>query len=128
MKNLTSEMMEKAKGAKSVEEILDIAKANGVEMTEDEAKSYYAQLNSKVGELNDDDLEKVSAGGSMVDKMPQICPICKGYFMVREGCPSCGKTTDEIIEYCLNNSIKTDFDKTDSDTNSQTLRSLARGQ
>ena len=37
MKNLTPEMIEKAKAAKSAEELLEIAKANGVEMTEDEA-------------------------------------------------------------------------------------------
>ena len=37
MKNLTSEMIEKAKAAKSAEELLEIAKAGGMEMTADEA-------------------------------------------------------------------------------------------
>ena len=32
---LTQEMMEKARAAKSAEELLEIAKANGVEMTAD---------------------------------------------------------------------------------------------
>ena len=62
MKNLTSEMIEKAKTAKSTDELLELAKANSVEMTEKEAKSYFAQLNPKCGELDNDDLDNVSGG------------------------------------------------------------------
>ena len=42
MKNLTSEMIEKAKAAKSAEELLSLAKESGVEMTADEAATYFA--------------------------------------------------------------------------------------
>ena len=38
MKNLTPEMIEKAKVAKNAEELLEIAKAGGVEMTADEER------------------------------------------------------------------------------------------
>ena len=62
MKNLTPEMIEKAKAAKSAEELLAFAKENGVEMTEDEAATYFAQLNPKSGELDDDDLDAVAGG------------------------------------------------------------------
>ena len=62
MMNCNAEMIEKAKTAKSVEELLEIAKANGVEMTEDEAKTYFAQLNPKSGELDEDLLVNVSGG------------------------------------------------------------------
>ena len=62
MKKFAKEMIDKAKAAKSVEEILEFAKANSVEMTEKEAKSYFAQLNPKCGELDDDDLDNVSGG------------------------------------------------------------------
>ena len=62
MKKFDKEMIDKAKAAKSVEEILEFAKANSVEMTEKEAKSYFAQLNPKCGELDDDDLDNVSGG------------------------------------------------------------------
>ena len=55
--NFNAEMIEKAKVAKTAEELYEIAKANGVEMTEDEAKTYFAQLNPKSGELDDDELE-----------------------------------------------------------------------
>ncbi len=63
MKNLTPEMIEKAKAAKSAEELLALAKENNVEMTADEAKTYFAQLNPKSGELNDDELDAVAGGG-----------------------------------------------------------------
>ena len=63
MKNFSAEMIEKAKAAKSAEELLELAKASNVEMTADEAATYFAQLNPKSGELSDDDLDAV-AGGS----------------------------------------------------------------
>ena len=74
MKNLTSEMIEKAKGAKSAEELLELAKANGVEMTEDEAKTYFAQLSPKCGELDDDELDEVSGGGCNGSDTEELAP------------------------------------------------------
>ena len=62
MKNLTPEMIEKAKVKKNAEELLELAKANNVEMTADEAATYFAQLNPKSGELSDDDLDNVAGG------------------------------------------------------------------
>ena len=64
MKNLKPEMIEKAKAAKNAEELLELAKANNVEMTADEAKTYFAQLNPKGNELSDDDLDAVAGGAS----------------------------------------------------------------
>ena len=60
--NFNAEMIEKAKAAKNAEELLEIAKAAGIEMTEDDAKTYFAQLNPKSGELSDDDLDNVAGG------------------------------------------------------------------
>ena len=62
MKNFNAEMIEKAKTVKSAEELLELAKANGMEITADEAKTYFAQLNPKSGELDDDDLDAVAGG------------------------------------------------------------------
>ena len=62
MKNLTPEMITKAKTAKNAEELLALAKANGVELTEEEAKTYFEQL-SAIGAVSDDELDIV-AGGS----------------------------------------------------------------
>ena len=93
MKNLTPEMIEKAKAAKSAEDLLALAKENNVEMTADEAATYFAQLNPKSGELDDDDLDNVAggAGGCQTYEDQGLthgtkvrvtsadrCPICDG--------------------------------------------------
>ena len=57
----TNEQLLKAKAAKSAEELLALAKENGMEMTDDEAKKYFSDLH-KEGELSDDELDNVSGG------------------------------------------------------------------
>ena len=57
-----TELLEKAKEAKSTEELLTLAKENGVELTKEEAEAYFAQLN-KSGELSDEELDNVAGGG-----------------------------------------------------------------
>ena len=59
--SFTNEQILKAKAAKSVEELLALAKENGVELTEDEAKKYFAEWHDE-GELSDDELANVSGG------------------------------------------------------------------
>ena len=53
----------KAKEAKSVEELMALAKENGIELNEEDAKMYFEQFNSKKGELSDDELDAVAGGG-----------------------------------------------------------------
>lgn len=118
MKNLTPEMIEKAKAAKSAEELLELAKANGFDMSADEAKTCFAQLNPKSGELDDDALDCVAGGcgdsddssGSIGDTVRitsgTVCANCgsnigilsrrKSYTYIK--CNYCGETicgTDE---------------------------------
>lgn len=71
----TPELIEKAKQAKSAEELLALAKENGVDISEDEAREYYGRLN-KSGELSDDELDNVS-GGCGGDNKPK-CHQCGG--------------------------------------------------
>ena len=54
------EMLEKAKTAKSAEELLAMAKAENVELTEEAAKAF-EELN-KNGELSDEELDNVAGG------------------------------------------------------------------
>ena len=63
MTNYTPELIEKAKIAKSAEELFKFAGENGVELTEEEAKTYFEQL-STVGTVSDDDLNDVAGGSS----------------------------------------------------------------
>ena len=63
MTHFDEEAIAKAKQAKSVEELLTLAKESGVEMTAEQAQEYYTQLNLKSGELADDELDNVAGGG-----------------------------------------------------------------
>ena len=92
MTNITPELITKAKVAKSAEELFELAKANNVEMTEEEAKTYFAQLNANAT-VADDELEAVAGGGCGSDENP--CPYCGGKTMLTSSngawqCISCG--------------------------------------
>ena len=65
MANFTTEIIEKAKGAKTAHELLDLAKAEGIDMTEDEAGKYFEQIN--LPDLDDELLDMVS-GGAIVSE------------------------------------------------------------
>lgn len=59
---MNEELIMKARTAKSPEELMALAKENGIELDEDGARSYFEQLN-KSGELSDEELDNVSGGG-----------------------------------------------------------------
>lgn len=61
-KGYTREMMEKARTAKSAEDLLSFAEEYDYPLTEEEAKAYFEQI-SKGGELSDSELENVAGGG-----------------------------------------------------------------
>ena len=62
----TKEMLEKAKTAKSAKELLELAKAEGIELTAEQAVRAFTELN-KSGELSDEELENAAGGGSDCD-------------------------------------------------------------
>ena len=98
---MNEEMITKAREAKSVEELLELAKASNVELSEEQAKEYFAKLNPTKGELSDDELDDVSGGGCGESKT-KYCPNCNSELrMISEGtgnfsmkfyylCDSCG--------------------------------------
>ena len=59
---ISKELLEKAKTAKTAEELLAMAKAEKIELTEEEATKAFAELN-KTGELSDEELDNVAGGG-----------------------------------------------------------------
>ena len=67
--NVSTELLEKAKAAKSAEELLAMAKAESVELTEEQAEKAFAELH-KSGELSDDELDNV-AGGCGGEEIPE---------------------------------------------------------
>lgn len=60
---ISPELLEKAKQAKSAEELLTLAKENDIELTEENAKAYFEQLNPPKGELSDAELDNIAGGG-----------------------------------------------------------------
>lgn len=59
---LAKELVAKAKEAKTSEELMALAKEDGIDMTEESAALAFEQLNSKTGELSDSELDNVSGG------------------------------------------------------------------
>ena len=89
MKNLTPELIAKAKTAESAEKLFEIAKENGVELTAEEAKTYFAQLNAN-GAVSDDELELVAGGCDLFsDKARKIISGAKIRFISGFKCPEC---------------------------------------
>ncbi|MBQ9255785.1 MAG: Nif11-like leader peptide family RiPP precursor [Acidaminococcaceae bacterium] len=60
---LTKEQVEKAMSCETAEELMTLAKADGFEMTKEEAETYMAELEDF--ELDDETLKQV-AGGSRI--------------------------------------------------------------
>jgi hypothetical protein len=111
MNHFTPEVIAKAKATRSAEELLEIAKANGVELTAEEAKTYFEQLHVNSA-VSDDDLDTVAGGACGTDgeaeeetaeetaeeerqALPagkRICPACKTSVPMNiRKCPSCQK-------------------------------------
>lgn len=67
MKNFNAEMIEKAKGAKSTKELFELAKTAGIDITEDEARKYFEQIN--LPDLDDELLDMVSGGAIVSEPM-----------------------------------------------------------
>ena len=65
MTDFSAEMIQKAKGAKSAKELFALAKAEGIDITEDEARKYFEQIN--LPDLDDELLDMVS-GGAIVSE------------------------------------------------------------
>ena len=105
MKNLTPELIAKAKTAESAEELLTLAKANNVELTEDEAKTYFEQLNAN-GAVSDDELDIVAGGLGCPDDGEEN--DAKSKFMIGKKvrvldgkiCPKC-HSNEGVIGYNL---------------------------
>ena len=55
------ELLEKLQSAKSVEELIEMAKAEGAEIAPDKAEELFAKLNAE-GEISEEELEAIAGG------------------------------------------------------------------
>ena len=97
---LTKELLAKAKEAQTAEELLALAKENGMELTKEQSEEYFTKLHH-TGELADEELDNVAGGGLWNPTCPHcgydgdslyfsfypasggqkvLCPRCKEYF------------------------------------------------
>ena len=76
-KKLTKEMLAKAAMCESADELMAMAKAEGYEITKDEAEAYLSELDNV--ELDSKALEKVAGGYNLCENYGQACP---GYINV----------------------------------------------
>ena len=63
---MKEELMKKVKEAASVDELMELAKASYIEITEETAKDIFAKFHSE-GELADDELDNVAGGACEAD-------------------------------------------------------------
>ena len=87
------ELIYKAKTAKSVQELFDLAKENGIEMTEESAKAYYDKMN-QLGELADEELDNVSGGGCHHDGKLVVSAL---HYCDEWICHKCGKSQHNTL-------------------------------
>ena len=87
--SFTQEQKEQAMKAQSPEELLALAKENGVDLTPEAAGAIYAKL-QKQGELSDEELDNVAGGG------------CGGgggsRYLGGVPCPRCHRETTRVID------------------------------
>ena len=70
---ITKEMLEKAMKCKTPEELIALAKAEGVDITKEEAEAYLAELSEF--EMKDGELQRVAGGLCGNDcECPSFCP------------------------------------------------------
>ena len=101
---MNKDLLGKARAAKSAEELLELAKANSVELTEAEAAEHFSQLHQS-GELSDEELSAVSGGG---------CHTKDGRLVVSNGygcdgfiCKRCGSRNREMHVCSTNSTSRT---------------------
>lgn len=85
---MKDELMNKAKQAANTEELLELARSENIELTEEKAQEFFMRLHAE-GELSDDELDAVAGGGcaesaleykegDIVALVSKRCPDCNG--------------------------------------------------
>ena len=107
----TAEQIARAQRAKSVEELMALAKEEQIELTEEEAETYFAKTAAQSGKLDDDDLDLVTGGGCGGGSSEPEVPADYGFptgqrvYLLNGICPECSKhgyynpSTNFVLEW-----------------------------
>ena len=68
---MNEQMIVKLQRAKTVQEIIDISKEYGKEVTAEKAQELLDQLNGDCGELSDEELDQVAGGVRIIDAVKE---------------------------------------------------------
>lgn len=103
-------MMIKAKEAKNAAELMELAKAENIELTEEKAQELFTRLHAE-GELSDNELDNVAGGGcsestalkykegDIVALVSKRCPDCNGsVFRITYVVKDATRTSDYWLE------------------------------
>lgn len=103
-------MMIKAKEAKTAAELMELAKAENIELTEEKAQELFTRLHAE-GELSDNELDNVAGGGcsestalkykegDIVALVSKRCPDCNGsVFRITYVVKDATRTSDYWLE------------------------------
>jgi len=69
---LTEEQIKKAMECETAEELMEFAKSEGFEITQEEAEAYLEEFSSI--ELDQENLDKVAGGYNICENYGQACP------------------------------------------------------
>ncbi len=69
---ITKEMLAKAMQCRTAEELMALAKSEGMEVTKEEAEAYLAEIYDI--ELEEEELEKVAGGYNICENYGKACP------------------------------------------------------
>ncbi len=69
---ITREMLAKAMQCRTTEELMALAKSEGMEVTQEEAEAYLAEICDL--ELEEEELGKVAGGYNLCENYGQACP------------------------------------------------------
>ena len=69
---ITREMLAKAMQCRTAEELMALAKSEGMEVTKEEAEAYLAEIYDF--ELEEETLEKVAGGYNLCENYGKACP------------------------------------------------------
>lgn len=109
---MNKEILEKAKAANSPEELFALAKAEGIEISPEQAEKYFKMLRDG-GELSEDELANATGGGCSVFNTIRIhidCPARDAGHPTMWQCRVCRgfAHTDEVDTYI---DFRTDYSK-----------------
>ena len=113
---INEELMNKAKQAASVEELLELAQASNIELTEEKAKKLFAELHAE-GELSDNELDDVAGGGGCGGEPEYTLPTYSvGEIVAVKSnyrCNACGNELGKITRvfkgYCNSSECRYDY-------------------